>query len=217
MKIFDSYLDTLAQVIVPFIFEKEIEISRSSGSFKIHDLPNLSDLLVKSMSSNDVFNFGSFVLAIVTDFHFDPIMTVASGTDLNLDKISGLLMKKLESQHLKENLKDFIELCINPDEYQRVEFGMLLNHSFVLEWNARIVREIASQPANRINGNEEDEQAEIDAMAMSLLANDQTSGDVVETEGTGQNGGMVNYHGPTRSNADFSPMICYGKGRRFRV
>ena len=211
IKLYDSYLETLVQVLLPFVFEHEIQVTKNSGQLSIRSLPNLPELLAKSMASNDVFNFGSFVLSIVTDFHFDPILTVASGAaDLNLDKISQLLMKKLDATVTKDNLRDFIGQCINPDEYQRTEFGMLLHHSFVLEWNARIVREIASQP-NSLQGSSD----EVDRYALAMMANDVEAQQAEDDERTANDGVLTSLPGPTRSNTDFSPMICLGKGLCF--
>ena len=145
VKIFDSYLETLVQVLIPYIFEKELEVSKNSGSVKIVDLPNFAELLLASLWCNDLFNFGSLILALATDFTFNPIMTVASGIDLNLEQISNLLLKKMESQISKENLVDFIWYCIHPDENRKHKFEMFRTHSFELEWKARILKERGSQ------------------------------------------------------------------------
>ena len=81
---------------MPFVFEKEIDVVKSSGSLKIVELPNLAESLAKSVFLSDLFNFGSLVLSLVTDFHFDPI-PVTVGSDLNLDKMSELLLAKMET------------------------------------------------------------------------------------------------------------------------
>lgn len=44
VKLFDPYLDTLCQVAIPFIFEKEIEITGKAGTnLKISPLPDWKD------------------------------------------------------------------------------------------------------------------------------------------------------------------------------
>lgn len=200
IKLFDPYLETLAMVFIPFVFEKEIEVSKNA--LRVFKQPEFENYFVKLMFSNDVFNFGSFVLSIVTDFQFEPAMLVASGFDLEKSKVSQILMKKLNNHVSKASLIDFIGLCINANVYQRTELSMLLHHSYVLEWNARVVKEIASQPHKDSHDTNVYEKSLLEASVDEQLnqENDRALNFLAQTS---------KYN---RSEAEFEALCLLGKG-----
>lgn len=162
------------------------------------------------MFNNDVFNFGSFVLSIVTDFHFEPVMLVASGIDLDKSNVSKLLLKKLSSQVTKESLIDFINMCINPSEYQRTELSTLLHHSFVLEWNARVVKEIALQPPK------DDLDTNLYELGM-LGANGQEQLDKEKDTSANASNLLEQISKYTRSAIEFKELYLLGKGKKYML
>ncbi|KAI2802678.1 Interferon-induced, double-stranded RNA-activated protein kinase [Blomia tropicalis] len=199
IKLFDSYFETLALVLIPFVLERELS---SIDCSTVIPLTDFSDQFFRTMASYDIFNFGAFILAISSNFR----LITAQPIESNLSSISEQLSKHLSSITVADNHRDFIQRCIESDWTVQPNVGMLKNHSFILEWNIRVAREMV-QLEQQKNRNDDEEN---NRFSTALLTNDQnhrSQPSIVDKDDVDKRNSM-----PNRSIEDFIPMACIGKG-----
>lgn len=133
IKLFDSFLDTYVSMILPTIFEKEVEIKNDfSINIKSESVSIFDSSLFHRLRMNDVYNFGSFVASLYTDLNFQPVLSVFN-CDLTLFKVNKLLIKRIDDNIDDYRIRDIIHRCLEVEENKRPELYTLFDNSFFVE------------------------------------------------------------------------------------